>query len=136
MSAAVEAHQINLTAMQMRRVSVILSGFAFRYSHEIQLHEAIASVLDGNGIPFQREVAIDAKNRVDFLLAGGLAIEVKVDGTFSQAITQVNRYCGLDAVHGVLLAAACAWARLALPASQSGFQGKPVGLIWLRRKAL
>lgn len=124
-------------ALELRRLAVLLGGYAYRFGSEVQLHEGIAEVLTVAGIAFEREVVADARNRMDFLVQGGLAIEVKVDGSFSQAITQVNRYCGLDGVHGVLLAATPRWAadRLGPPAS-GAFHGKPVEMAWLRRKAL
>lgn len=122
--------------LQLRRLAVLLGGFAYRYANEIQLHEGIASVLTAEGIAFEREVVVDPKNRMDFLVEGGLAIEVKVDGSFSQAISQVSRYSALDTIHGVLLAATPQWARQALPMAPGAFHGKPIEMAWLRRRSL
>lgn len=123
-------------ALQLRRLAVLLGGFTYRYGNEVQLHEGIASVLDAEGIAFEREFVVDARNRMDFLVEGRLAIEVKVDGSFAQAISQVNRYSGLDPVQGVLLAATPQWARQALAPTPGAFHGKPIEMTWLRRKAL
>lgn len=123
-------------SLQLRRLAVLLSGFAYRYGNEIQLQDGIATVLAAEGLAFEREFVVDAKNRMDFLVEGTLAIEVKVDGSFAQAISQVNRYSALDAVHGVLLAATPQWARQSLAAAPGAFHGKPIEMAWLRRKAL
>ena len=122
----------------VRRLAVLLNSFAFRYASEIQLHEGIASVLDAEGIAYEREVVLDPKNRLDFLVVGAVAIEVKVGGSLSQALGQVNRYCAHGRVGGVLLASTLTWAQHRRPASRAGFSfhDKPVELAWLRRKAL
>ena len=120
----------------VRRLSVLLNSFAFRYTSESQLHEGIASVLDAEGIAYAREVVMDPNNRVDFLVEDAVAIEVKVGGSLAQALGQVNRYCAHGRVDGVLLAATPGWARQPLPRISGAFHGKPVELAWLRRKAL
>lgn len=122
--------------LQLRRLAVLLAGYAYRYGSETQLHEGIASVLTAEGIPFEHEVAVDARNRMDFLVNGVLAIEIKVDGSFAHAIAQVSRYSALDTVHGVLLAATPQWARQTIVRAPGAFHGKPIAMAWLRRKAL
>lgn len=124
-------------ALQLRRLQVLLGAFAYRYANEIQLQDAIAGVLDGEGIGYQREFVVDPKNRIDFVVDGGVAIEIKVDGSFSRAISQVGRYSALESITAVLLASACAWGRQALPDhADDAFHGKPVDIVALRRKAL
>lgn len=120
----------------VRRLAVLLNSFAFRYASEIQLHQGIASVLDAEGIAYAREVVLDANSRLDFLVEDAVAIEVKVGGSLSLALGQVNRYCAHGRVGGVLLAATQGWARHPLPRASGAFHGKPVELAWLRRKAL
>lgn len=95
----------------LRKVRSLLGQFAFRYSSEVQLHERIADVLLDAGFSFEREVELDAKNRADFVIDGGVVIEVKVDGDMGSALSQARRYSKIEGVTGVLLASACGWAR-------------------------
>lgn len=112
----------------------ILSGYAYRFSSEVHLHDAIDATLTANGWAFEREVSGDASNRFDFWCAG-IVIEIKVDGSLSQALRQVDRYAALDGVHGVLLAATPAWARSASTAPCE-LQGTPIAIAHLSRQSL
>jgi hypothetical protein len=123
--------------MHVERLARLLGGFSYRYASEVQLHERLEEVLQGEGMPFEREYRIDDKNRADFFL-DGIVIEVKVDGSLSEAIRQVDRYLGLDVVRGVLLASTSRWAEAPLRADirTKGWRGKPFAMARLRRQAL
>lgn len=124
--------------MHLDTLTKLLGGFAFRYSTEVQLHDRIARVLSDAGWQFERERRIDDKNRLDFLLEAGIAIEVKVDGALSEAVRQVARYLALEEVRAVLLASTKPWADTELKAEicKLGWEGKPFGMVRLRRQAL
>jgi hypothetical protein len=117
--------------MHVERLARLLGGFSYRYASEVQLHERLEEVLQGEGMPFEREY------RTDFFL-DGIVIEVKVDGSLSEAIRQVDRYLGLDVVRGVLLASTSRWAEAPLRADirTKGWRGKPFAMARLRRQAL
>lgn len=117
----------------LHTVRSLLGQYAFRYSSEVQLHERIADVLSDAGLSFQREVDLDDKNRADFVVDGGIVIEVKVDGDLGSAIAQCMRYASLDGVQGVLLASACGWAR-GLPEYVRA--SNPIQVVHLKRQAL
>lgn len=70
---------------------------------ERDLQAAIAEVLTRNGIAFEREVSLSARDRPDFMLDPGLALEVKVKGPVSEVIRQLSRYVESPRVSAVLL---------------------------------
>lgn len=129
---------MNELRMHVDTLSRLLGGFAYRYSREDQLHDRIAAVLEEAGWRFERERRLDAKNRLDFFVDGRIAVEVKVDGTASEALRQVDRYCAQEDVQAVLLASTQRWADMPLrdDVRQRGWHGKPVGIVRLRRQAL
>lgn len=77
---------MNENRMYVDTLANLLAQFAFRYGSEEQLHDRIAKVLEENGWEFERERRADAHNRFDFFVAGGIVIEVKVDGAASEAL--------------------------------------------------
>lgn len=99
-------------SIALGHVSQTLLRYRYRYTRERQLHDAIETALAQNGIDFQREYMLDARNRLDFWLPEHhLAIEVKVDGSAGAALRQCLRYLdeGPDVI-GVVLATTCPWA--------------------------
>lgn len=121
-------------AFRLRHLASHLRGFAYRYHDEVQLHGVLEEVLTKEGEHgFIREFAIDRKNRFDFWFPNeGLVIEVKVDGTLSSALRQVDRYCMLPQVRGVLLASTLRWAGIEI----SALHGVPVYGVHLQRQCL
>ena len=120
--------------MKLAALARLLGNFLYRYGSEVQLHDALARVLDDAGYQYSREFVLDAKNRADFCL-GGIVIEVKVDGALSEALRQVDRYINLPQVTGVLLASTQRWADKPL-ADRPAWQGKAFQMIRLGRQAL
>lgn len=66
--------------------------FKFNCVDEKSLQDGIELVLQRNAIEYKRELHINKKDRPDFLLPGGIAIEVKIKGTNSQFLRQASRY--------------------------------------------
>lgn len=77
--------------LQLKVIGRLLAGFGYRYGSEVQLHQALSTVLDQAGHAHDREYRLDASNRADFWL-DGLVIEVKVAGSLADALRQVGRY--------------------------------------------
>lgn len=122
--------------MHLKALARTLGGFAYRYSGETQLHASLSQVLSEAGVEHVREHILDGSNRADFFLpATGIVIEVKVDGSFAEALRQVDRYLHLDAVKGVLLASTVRWADDALK-DRLAWQDKPFLMVRLRRQTL
>jgi hypothetical protein len=52
---------------------------------------------------FSREVKLSAAERIDFLMADGLGIEVKVKGSLSDVTRQLHRYAQITEIKSLLL---------------------------------
>lgn len=117
-------------------LAALLQRFAFRFANEAVLHEAMASVFRDAGHSFAHEHRFDAKNRADFYFEdAGVVVEVKVDGSLSEALRQAARYSAIEQVRGVLLAAATPWGvepLCELPA----LHGRAFQMIHLQRRIL
>lgn len=127
-----DPHEAHLVLAHLTRC---LGSYLYRYGSEVQLHESLAKVLDEAGYSYTREFVLDARNRADFLVVGGIVIEVKVDGTLSEALRQVDRYINLDQVTGVILASTQRWAAGAL-LERPAWKGKPFAMVRLGRQSL
>lgn len=94
-----------------------------RVCSEVELQAWIARVLDAHGIAHVREAALGDAGRPDFLV-GRVAVEVKVGGSRTALIRQVQRYAAHPDVSEVVVVTT----RLAhrLPATLAG---KPVGVV-------
>lgn len=123
------------TRLQLRAIAHALGSYSYRYGDEAQLHDRLAEVLTAQPCRFDRERRIDARNRFDFLIAGGIVVEVKVDGSLGQALRQIERYAALDDVAAVLLATTQRWGAGPID-SRAMFHGKPFEMVRLRRQAL
>lgn len=127
-----DPHEAHLVLSHLTRC---LGSYLYRYGSEIQLHESLAKVLDDAGHKHTREFVLDARNRADFLVEGGIVLEVKVDGTLSEALRQVDRYINLEQVKGVILASTQRWADTPM-ADRPAWKGKPFAMIRLGRQCL
>lgn len=66
--------------------------------------DAVCEAFGKEGIPFGKEVTVAKGSRVDFLLEGGLVIEVKKGKPTCRVVEdQVKRYCEADTVSAVIL---------------------------------
>jgi hypothetical protein len=69
-------------------------------------------------------------------VSDAVVIEVKIDGSFSEAARQVVRYSALPRVKGVILAASNAWMNgIKSDSLRKTFRDKPIRLIALRRQS-
>ncbi len=71
---------------------------------EYDLQGQIAQRLEADGIPFSREHQLGPRARIDFLVAGGIGIEVKRGKPNSgDVMAQVERYAKFDAVGALVI---------------------------------
>lgn len=83
----------------------LLMGYRFRGVREADYQQAIEDILAQRvEVPFEREVWLTRRDRIDFLFDGGLGIEVKVDDTRAKIIRQLGRYAQSERVTELLLA--------------------------------
>lgn len=103
-------------------VKKVIRGHRWRLEVEATLQAEISAKLTEAGIEHQREVRLDAKNRIDFL-AGPVGIEVKIKGAKRDIYRQVERYALFDEISTLVLVTNVA---VRMPATISG---KPVHVI-------
>lgn len=85
-----------LSSLQRLRVHTVNS--------EHDLHRAIGAQFVVDHISFSREVRLGPRNRVDFLILGGIAVEVKKGKPNSGDVSaQIERYCRFDTVQVLIL---------------------------------
>lgn len=120
--------------LKVKAIANHLARYGYRYSNEDALQQRLAQVLEQHGFAYTREYALDARNRFDFWL-DGIVLEVKVDGSLSSALHQVDRYINLPDVKGVILAGTPRWAGEQL-AHRPDWKGKPFQLVRLERQFL
>ncbi|WP_374713130.1 hypothetical protein [Symbiobacterium terraclitae] len=71
---------------------------------EADLYAAISAQLLAAGIPFEREVRLGPRNRIDYLIPGGVGIEVKKGKPNSRTLAeQADRYCRFDQIQALIL---------------------------------
>lgn len=92
-----------MTPCDPQRIADTLRSHAYRFSNERELQEGIAKALSAAGIEYAREVSLDAHSRIDFMIPGGIGIEVKIDGPTSSVIRQMARYAQFDSVSAMIL---------------------------------
>jgi hypothetical protein len=78
--------------MSVEDLRVLLASRRFRYDSELQLQDGIASVLAEAKVDFQREVELGRRDRIDFLVAPRIGVEVKVKSGVSELTRQLHRY--------------------------------------------
>lgn len=103
----------------------------FVMKDEKSVQAAIAVILDSHGIEYKREVKLSETDIVDFMLPGGVAVEVKLNKAQKREIyRQCKRYCEHEQVKVIVL----------MTATIMGFppeiEGKPAYYVSLGRSWL
>jgi hypothetical protein len=100
----------------------------FACHDEAELQAAVAQLLDGAGLGYRREVRLSSRDRVDFMVDGGVALELKVSTTGKDLLRQVLRYAEHQAVREIVIGSTTHHG-LSLPDAANG---KPVHTVHLR----
>lgn len=124
------------TLKQADRVVAALNALARTNTldeHALQL--AVAAAFLERGLEAEREVSLADElgrrvGRVDFMIAPGIALELKVDGRRAEVERQITGYARSPAVALVVLASARA---MILSGWSETVVGKPLVLVHLRR---
>ena len=99
-----------------------LSRLRFRYATEKDLQDGFEKVFREKGIPFRREVEISSKDRLDFLVDGGIVLEVKIKGSLPELVRQIARYARHETIREILVVGTPRW----IPQVPAAIEGKPV----------
>ena len=70
---------------------------------ELVLQDAIAAAFTAEGVAFERELVLSPKDRIDFLCAEGVGVEVKIGGSLSDVTRQLHRYAQSDRIASLVL---------------------------------
>lgn len=119
----------------MSRLAVVmelLRAKSFRYDTEKDLQAGIEEVLQTAGIPFARECSMGAAGVIDFLIDGGLGLEVKIDGAPVQVLRQLLRYAERPEISELLLVTG----KVRLAPRERTLLGKPFHVVPLWRGCL
>jgi hypothetical protein len=65
---------------------------------ERELEDQIVTRLTKLGVSFDRQVIASKDDRFDLLVSGGIVLEIKVGGSASELLRQVERYAQFDYV--------------------------------------
>lgn len=98
--------QANLSEVSLESVEASLRRLrVLNVGRELDLQKEIANQFTRDGIPYEREVKLGPRNVIDFLVAGGIGIEVKKGKPRSTRIVmaQVERYAAFDAVKAIIV---------------------------------
>ncbi len=75
----------------------------YLFQEEEELHEGICRALDKARMKYKREFYLTPKDRIDFMLRGGIGIEVKTGGSLSQLTRQLYRYAEARSVKVIIV---------------------------------
>ncbi|MGH4017865.1 MAG: hypothetical protein ACRDT0_01200 [Pseudonocardiaceae bacterium] len=119
-------HQPPRPAAGVRAAAVVaaIASHRFCYRAETQLQHGIAAALAAAGLPVRREVALSRTDRVDILVET-VAVEVKVAGSATTVLRQLQRYAAHDLVCELVLVTTRAAHRALVPV----VGGKPLHLL-------
>lgn len=112
-----------------KQIIEAVQGYRYSATNETELQEALANALSKAGIEFEREVRLNAHNRIDFMV-GSIGIEVKVDGNARSLARQLLRYAEFDSVDQLIVLTTMMRHRIAI--GDSPIRGKPVNTVLLR----
>jgi hypothetical protein len=116
----------------IEQVATALRRGRYRRGSEALLQADIAKLLTNLvGISgFEKEAVIGERERIDFLVSGGIGIEAKLKQPARQIYRQLERYAACDAITGLILISGTA---MGCPDS---INGKPVYFVSLGLTAL
>jgi plasmid stability protein len=117
-----------MTNAHSAEVLRVLAARHYRCSCEAELQELVQTALSDAGLSFQREKRLSVRDRVDFLIEGGVALELKVKVTEKNLLSQILRYAESAEVDAIVVAGTC-HSVLRLPARA---HGKPVHALHLK----
>lgn len=89
---------------------------------EVELQEGVAKLLDGLGISYQKEFVLNAEDRIDFLLPGGVGLEIKIQESLTDVTRQLHRYAQCEQITALVLLTT----RMAHRRMPGSIGGKPV----------
>lgn len=112
---------------EMTRVLEELRAWRFSFTCEQELQDGVGLVLKAMGIPYEREYALGDEDRIDFWVADGMGIEIKVQESLTDVTRQLHRYAQRDEVK-VLVLLTTKMSHRRMPEEM---WGKPIHVVYL-----
>lgn len=82
---------------------MLLQSQRYRLGNEYLLQADVEKILKDNSIPYRREHRLSAGDRVDFFVAGHIALELKIKMPARRVYRQLERYAIHDEVDSLVL---------------------------------
>lgn len=111
-------------------LTALLRGNRYRMGSEALLQQDIETLLGLRQIKFERETRLGPGERIDFLVEGGIGVEVKVRYPKRSIFRQLVRYAEHERISSLILVSGTA---MGLP---TAVLGKPLFSVPLGRSAL
>lgn len=89
--------------MSGRSVAEFLYQRRFRISSEKILQDDVEKAFVRADIPYEREKSLSPGDRVDFLVDGRIALELKIKGRAARHMAQIERYAKHACVDSIVL---------------------------------
>jgi len=116
--------------MDAKTIAGFIRTGAYRIGHEALLQEDLERHFRNGCIPYEREVRLSDADRVDFVVDGHIAVELKIKESRRRILRQLERYAAHDVITGLILLSGVS---MGIPAR---LNGKPVHFIHLGRMSL
>lgn len=84
-------------------LSRLIKSYRYRHSNERDLQDGLVQVFEHGQLNYARECNLGEGDVIDFLIEGGIGVEVKVGGGLSEVTRQLHRYAGHDLVKSLIL---------------------------------
>ncbi len=88
--------------MTAPEIAHLLYKTVFRFADERGLQDSMEELFKSAGVPYQREVILSARDRIDFM-SDSIGIEVKVDSPSATVERQLARYAEDDRITHLIL---------------------------------
>lgn len=116
--------------MTARELAILLQPQRFRLGQEALLQSDVQEFLLKQGVPHEREKVLDIGDRVDFLVEGHIALELKIKMPARHIYRQLQRYAKHDVVDSLVLMT------LGVGGVPASINDKPCFVVNLGRSAL
>lgn len=114
-------------SLDVNLLRAALSRYKFSHINERKLQDGIESALNKERLWYKREVRLDEKSRIDFLVELNVGVEIKIGGSLSDLTMQASRYLQFPQLVSLLVVTTRAYHR-DVPTE---IAGKPVRVLWM-----
>lgn len=116
--------------MRAAEIAALLERHRFRFGSERELQDGVALAFARASVGHVREASLGGAGTIDFLVDGGVGVELKIGGALAEVTRQLHRYAGHADVRELVLVTSSA--RLGRHARlPETMQGKPLHVVHL-----